>query len=168
MAKVTMNELIALQNAIVYLDGQPGANGAAPKIEKAKMKPTVRMFFKHVLGILAPAMKAYSDELQERAQEISDGKPVFTPEQQFEANKIDVELRAVEIEIRLPKKKRPSEDLNLEENQIPASILQALDLVVQFPVEELEPGSDSDFAAAFKAVRNQAALAKKKSDKKAA
>jgi hypothetical protein len=138
MSTVRMHVLIDLQNAITYLDGQviQGQKVA----DKAKLKPATRLFLRNVLGILQPVMKAYADELADRVRDITGGAGTFTPDQQVEANRIDGELRALDIEIRLPKKKLMVEELNIEDNQTPITVLRGLEPVVDFPADELEAG----------------------------
>lgn len=157
MPKMTMDDVLTLHNSISYLDGQmvrsQDPNQPPQKlVEKATLKPATRMFFKHVLATLQPWIKGFNDTLDERMKDIRGDSPIMGPVQQLQANDVEKELRAVEVTIRLPKRKLPWADLDLEANQTPNSVLNGMSAVIKFDDEELEPGDDEKPADAFAGV----------------
>lgn len=148
--KATMGEWIALQEAIMALDGTT-LQGATDKAERAKLGAGTRMYLKAIIGLLQPYMKAFTDEMQERLAEAG-VKPgdVMSAGQQFAVQDAERDMRTVEVDISLPKTKHPVAELNLDENHVSAVNLLRLGMIFHFDDEPLVEGICSDPATVFK------------------
>lgn len=164
--KASMGDLVSLQNAILYMDGRTDPAG---KIEKAKLAAATRMYLRNVLAILQPVMKAYADTVNEQTSELLRAQglhPERAPMQlrQQWAELVSAELLMTEVDVRLPRRKLDPTVLNVEDNQQPTTVLNGLAPIVQFPKEELEDGTEDNFAATFRKAAKASSLLRQRGE----